>query len=55
MEVEILCENVDKPYCELLNQRRLVHLVEDQDVELIFCLFPFVPFALENFQRQKHQ
>ena len=52
MEVETLGENVDYPYCELLEQRRLMHLVEDEEVELVFCLLPFVAFVLEHFQRQ---
>ena len=52
MEVETLGENVDYPYCELLEQRRLMHLVEDEEIELVFRLLPFVAFALEHFQRQ---
>ena len=52
MEVETLGENVDYPYCDLLKQRRIVHIVEDEDVELIFCLLLFVAFPLEHFQLQ---
>ena len=40
VELEILGNNVDLSYCDILKQRRLVHLVEDEDVNIVFvsCL-----------------